>query len=88
MGVKYEVKAVTGTYKDNNGNEKQRTVKVGVIIEGRNGFMMKLEAIPVGWDGWAYLNAPEARSSGGNRPQRAAPPPPADDGFDDSDIAF
>jgi hypothetical protein len=58
MGIKYEVTAVTGKYTDRNGNEKNRYTKVGVVLETKNGQMLKVESIPVGWDGWAYLNEP------------------------------
>jgi hypothetical protein len=61
MGIKYEVTAVTGKYTDKNGNEKNRYTKVGVVLDTKNGQMLKVEAIPVGWDGWAYLNEPKER---------------------------
>jgi hypothetical protein len=84
MGVQYEVTAITGKYTDKDGNEKNRYTKLGVVIEGKNGPMLKLEAIPVGWDGWAYLNEPRAKD---DQPQRqgrhATAPAPAGD-FDDS----
>ena len=59
MAVKYEVTAVTGKYTDRDGNEKNRYTKVGVILQTKNGYMLKVEALPVGWDGWAYLNEPK-----------------------------
>jgi hypothetical protein len=58
MGIKYEVTAVTGKYTDREGNEKNRYAKLGVIMQTKNGFMLKLESIPLQWDGWAYLNEP------------------------------
>jgi len=61
MGIKYEVTAVTGKYTDKSGNEKNRYTKVGVVLDTKNGPMLKVEAIPVGWDGWAYLNEPKER---------------------------
>lgn len=61
MAVKYEVTAVTGKYTDRDGNEKNRYVKVGVILQTKNGHMLKLETVPIGWDGWAYLNEPKDR---------------------------
>ena len=95
MGVKYEVSAVTGKYTDRDGNDKSRYVKLGVVIESKNGLMLKCEAIPVGWDGWAYLNEPRARDDHPQRQdrpaQRQAPAQqaaPADDGFQDSEIPF
>lgn len=71
MSRKFEVTAVTGKYQDNNGNEKSRYLTIGAVIETRNGLMLKLEAVPVGWDGWAYLNPPKAKESGQQTQQRA-----------------
>jgi len=76
VSKKYDVVAVTGTYKDSNGNEKRRYLNIGAVIATQNGFSLKLEAVPVGWDGWAYLNEP--------KPREAAPRQPVDaEGFDD-----
>lgn len=61
MGVKYEVSAKAGTYKDRDGNEKNRYVRMGVVLETRNGLALKVEAVPTGWDGWAYLNEPREK---------------------------
>ena len=85
MSRKYEVVAVTGKYQDRDGNEKSRYMTIGAVIETRNGLMLKLEANPVGWDGWAYLNEPKPRD--GQSQQRQAPRQQsrANDGMDDMD---
>ena len=82
MGAKkYDVVAVTGKFTDAEGNEKNRYMTVGVILDTKNGFMLKLEAVPTGWDGWAYLNTP--REKDGEKPAAAKKPvsrkPPAED---------
>lgn len=84
MSRKYEVVAVTGKYQDRDGNEKSRYMTIGAVIETRNGLMLKLEASPVGWDGWAYLNDPKPKDG---QQQRQAPrqQPRADDGMGDMD---
>jgi len=69
MTKKYEVVAVTGKYTDSTGKEKNRYMTVGAIIETKNGPMLKLEAVPLGWNGWAYLNEPRAKDG-----QQAATP--------------
>lgn len=61
MSVTYEVTAITGKYTNRDGQEKSRYLKIGVVIETKNGPMLKLEAIPTGWDGFAYLNEPRER---------------------------
>lgn len=68
MGVLYEVTAVTGTYTDREGNEKRRYAKLGVVIETKNGPMLKLESIPVTWEGIAYLNEPKPREPAKQEP--------------------
>lgn len=90
MALRYEIKADAGEYKDASGNMKKKYIKIGVVIDGKNGgFTLKLESIPVGWNGWAFLAEPENKGNRGGT-TRPAPPPanrPADDGFDD-DIPF
>ena len=61
MGILHEVVAVTGTYTNKDGEEKKRYTKLGVVMDTKNGPMLKLESVPVGWDGWAYLNEPQAK---------------------------
>lgn len=61
MGIKYEVSAKTGEYQDKEGNTKAQYIRMGVVIEGPKGLSLKLESIPVNWDGWAYLNTPKPK---------------------------
>lgn len=76
MGKKFEVVAVTGKYTDQSGQEKSRYMNIGSILTTRNGgFMLKLESVPIGWDGWAYLNEPKPRDPAQQRPAAAAPAP-------------
>lgn len=71
MARKYEVTAITGKYTDQGGQEKNRYQTIGAVIEGRHGLMLKLEAVPIGWDGWAYLNDPKPREGGAPSPAPA-----------------
>jgi hypothetical protein len=101
MPVVKEVTVVT-RYTDAQGNEKKRYHNVGVVMSTKNGDMLKLESLPIGWDGWAYLNDPREREDKpvADKPRQAAPrnqnagsrsspmaQAPADD-FDDSDLSF
>ncbi len=63
MSKKYDVVAVTGKYTNQAGEEKNRYLTIGAIISTKNGHMLKLETVPVGWDGWAYLNEPQAKDA-------------------------
>ena len=57
MAVAYDVIAATGTYQK-DGQEKKRWSKIGIVLQGNKGLSLKLENIPVGWDGWATLAEP------------------------------
>lgn len=92
MAILYKVSASSGKYTDKDGNEKNRYVDMGVVMETKNGPMLKLEAIPVAWDGWAYLNDPKPREEGEqqsrSRPQRQAQQSASDSAMQDDDIPF
>ena len=83
MAKTKNVTVITGKYMK-DGQEKSRYMDIGAIIETKNGPMLKIEAVPLGWDGWAYLNDPKPREpqaetySGGLR-QPAGKPADFDD---------
>jgi len=72
MPVKYEISAKVGTYKNKSGEEKNAYRKLGVVMETSKGLMAKFETIPVVWDGWAYLNEPEAKEEKPQEPARGS----------------
>ena len=57
--VKYELIAKTGTYTNKAGEEKNRWMKCGVVMETARGLSLKLEAVPIGSDGWFILSEPK-----------------------------
>lgn len=61
MAVLKEIVAVTGKYTDKDGKEKNSYLTIGRIIETKNGEMIKMDSVPMNWDGWAYLNDPKPR---------------------------
>lgn len=70
-----ELSVITGTYKNSQGQEKNRYTRIGSIIDTKNGEMVKIDVIPMmegGWSGWCYAN----------------PPRPKDDNQKDDDINF
>lgn len=84
MSKKFDVVAITGKYTDKDGNEKSRYTNIGVVLETSKGLSLKLESIPVGWDGWAGLYEPKQEQGQQRQPQRTtAPRPAAGSGFDD-----
>lgn len=86
MSKTYEVVAITGKYVDRDGNEKSRYLNIGAVINTKNGLMLKLEAVPIGWDGWAYLNQPKPRED--EPPRRAAAPARRQAPDNDDDVPF
>ena len=86
MAITYKVVATAGKYTDKDGNEKSRYVDMGVVMETKNGPMLKIEAVPVGWDGWAYLNEPKEKADGERQERR--PSRSRTQEADDSDLPF
>lgn len=75
MKVKYEVMAKAGTY-EKAGETKTRWHRCGVVLQSDKGFSLKLESLPIQFDGW--LNFFE--------PKEQAPPPKTNKAtFDDLD---
>ena len=60
MAARYDVFAKIGNYTDKNGDEKNRYVRMGAVMEMKNGgLLLKIDALPMNWDGFAYLNTPK-----------------------------
>jgi hypothetical protein len=77
--VSKEISCIVGEYTNAQGEKKKRYLRIGSVIETKNGPMLKLDAIPLrdgGWDGWAYMNDPRPQE-GQEQPRRPA------SGFDD-----
>jgi macrodomain Ter protein organizer (MatP/YcbG family) len=66
MSVKKELVAKAGTYKNKEGEEKTRYVKVGVQMETAKGVMYKLEALPIAFDGWLFERDLQPKEVGHN----------------------
>jgi hypothetical protein len=52
-----EVRAKTG--EDRDGKPFYKTI--GRVLSTKNGPMLKLDVIPLGWDGWAYISEPQQK---------------------------
>ena len=100
---KYDIVAVTGTYKDQQGNEKKKYQNVGAVLEGQNGPYIVLEKwfSPAGIEGPCFLGMFEPKPRGQQQQQQAPQQPqqqqspaqpaqPPGQGFDDmsGDIPF
>jgi hypothetical protein len=57
--VLYEVTAAGEKYTAKDGTEKTKWIRIGSVIQTKSGKMsLKLETIPLNWDGWASLMEP------------------------------
>ena len=48
--------------------------KIGVVLQTDKGFSLKLESVPVGWDGWASLFEPKAKNDAPQQKPEDSPP--------------
>jgi hypothetical protein len=53
-----EVTAVMGEYVNAQGETKKKYMKIGAIIDSKHGPMLKLDLVPLEWNGYAYINEP------------------------------
>ena len=61
----FDLAVKTGTYTDNQGQEKGRWMNVGAVFKNDQGQVsIKLEAIPTGdWNGWISAFEPKQRNN-------------------------
>jgi hypothetical protein len=59
MAIKYDAVAVQRY--EQNGEEKKRYIKCGVVFDGAKGMSLKLESLPVPFDGWLQFYEPKPR---------------------------
>ena len=50
-------------------DEKIYWKQIGVVLQTEKGFSLKLESVPVGWDGWATLFEPKPKEERQAKPQ-------------------
>lgn len=55
MKKRFDIVVNAGSYTDSYGGEKTRWVKIGTGLESEKGKSIKIDAIPLNWDGWASL---------------------------------
>ena len=81
MAIRYDAIAKNGTY-TKDGVEKNKWVKVGVVVDTKNGGLaLKIEQLPVPFDGWLQLAEPKAKEQA---PQQET----SQDNTQDPDIPF
>lgn len=83
MGIRYDVITKNGTY-TKDGVEKTRWLKVGVCMDTKqNGLAIKLESLPIVFDGWLSLAEPKQKDNFTPRGNDEMPKAPLGDISDD-----
>jgi hypothetical protein len=73
MAIRYDAIAKNGTY-TKDGVEKNKWVKVGVVVDTKNGGLaLKIEQLPVPFDGWLQLAEPKAKEQAPSQENTQAP---------------
>lgn len=68
---RYDAVVSTGSYTDQNGNTKQRWMNIGVVLETKNGLVLKLEALPIpNENGEVWIKFFEPRGNEQREPQK------------------
>lgn len=75
MALNFELFARGEAYKDKNGDDKNYWIKCGVVIDNKSGGQsIKLESLPVNFDGWLVMKEPKPKD---NKPDNATESKPA-----------
>lgn len=65
MAKLYDIRAKIGEY-EKDGETKGRYVTIGAVVQTKAGAkMIKLDTIPVSWEGFAYLSEPLKQKESG-----------------------
>ena len=83
----HTLRAKVGTYTDQQtGAEKNSYRTIGYVLQGDKGMMIKMDTIPMNWEGWAYFGDLESK------PAQQAASAPAQSGpsdfQEDADLPF
>ena len=73
--IKFDV-VVGRNYKGAGGDERVSWTNIGRVIANKDGqgFSLKIDAVPVGWDGWASLFEPKPKEAGNKPPAQERDP--------------
>lgn len=59
----YDVVAVTGEYTDRDGNTKKKYMNCGAVFQTDKGMSIKLEVLPIEFNGWLSLYEPKQKQN-------------------------
>jgi hypothetical protein len=85
MGIKYDLVAGGEKFVGQDGKERRKDIHCGVVMDNKyGGISIKLEKLPVNFDGWLNSRDPKPKETATNN--EAAPPANFDDM--ESDVPF
>lgn len=61
MKLTHDLVVITGQYKDSNGFDKNRYLKIGTVFDDEKGPKIKIDVTPINWDGWALMYRAEKK---------------------------
>ena len=71
MATKWLAKVANGTYTDKSGKEQTSWLTIGKVIEKQNGkLVLKLDCVPVAFDGWVQFFDPPADDKSKSTPTK------------------
>ena len=83
MAVRYHAIAKTGTYTAKDGTEKTSWTRCGIVVDTKNGGLaLKIEQLPVPFDGWLNFALPKDDA------KPTAETTPANNDVDNDEIPF
>lgn len=69
----FDAMVKNGSYKDRDGNEKARWLKIGTVFEGDKGLSMILDCVPVGVVGPVWVSFFPVKEKGQQQKQNNEP---------------
>ena len=80
MAVKYHAIAKAGTYIGKDGTEKVNWTRCGIVVDTKNGGLaLKIEQLPIQFDGWLNFAVPKDDAQSTSQPQIQSTEPQSDD---------
>ena len=69
MKKAYDI-VITQEYQS-KGETKKKYINIGACFEGEKGMSIKIESIPLGWNGWAGLYVPKPKENNDSTPAKS-----------------
>lgn len=68
----YDAVCTVGEYTNSKGEKKPKYITVGAVLESDKGMSLKLESMPVGFNGWINFYQPKPKEEKEQREKQSA----------------